>query len=176
MLQLELGRLKHDLGYCMPFKINTDVDPTIYGYREILLCAPVSLSGLAENIAGEMHITGQLTANLIICCSRCGAEFPLFMVLPFQEIYSSQDVLADAAGVQDKHSFSGTNIDLTPEALRNIFAELPMKPLCREDCKGLCGICGAKLNEEKCSCSTMETDSRWEILRVLLNDHTGKGV
>jgi uncharacterized protein len=176
MLQLELGRLKHDFGYCLPLDIRASFDPASYGYDDMLLCEPLVLLGQAENIVGEIHVAGQLSAGLSLNCSRCGATFPLRLSLPFTEIYCSQDVASDKAGEQDKQVFSGASIDLTPEALRVLFAELPMKPLCREDCLGLCPLCGADLNNGQCSCEDKETDPRWEKLRELLNDEAGKGV
>jgi uncharacterized protein len=129
---------------------------------------PLLLRGQAENIAGEILVTGELCAVLALNCARCGAALPLRLTLPFCETYSNQDVAPDEAGEQDKHVFSGANIDLTPEALRALFAELPMKPLCREDCQGLCPVCGADLNFEQCACADSKIDPRWEKLRDLL--------
>ena len=173
---LSLGRLKHDLGYRLVLDIQAAVNTAAYGYDDMPLGEPLALAGQAENIAGEIHVSGQLSANLVQKCSRCGTAVHMELSLPFREIYSSQDVPPDEAGEQDKHAFSGTNIDLTPEALRALFAELPMKPLCREDCRGLCPQCGADLNLEQCSCGSKEIDLRWEKLRNLLNDEAGKGV
>jgi uncharacterized protein len=176
MLQLELGRLRHDLGYCLPLELRADCDPVAYGYNNMLFNEPLILHGQAENIAGEIQVTGLLSAGLTINCSRCNTVFQLRLSLPFQEIYSSLDVPLDEAGEQDIHFFNGPGIDLTPEALRALFAELPMKPLCREDCRGLCPVCGVDLNLRQCSCEIKEIDPRWEMLRDLLNNETGKGV
>jgi uncharacterized protein len=51
----------------------------------------------------------------------------------------------------------------------SILLTLPLKPLCREDCKGLCPICGIDLNKSVCSCVKRETDPRWEKLKGLLD-------
>ena len=170
MLQLELGRLKHDIGFCLPLDIAAASDPAAYGYNDMSLNGPLKLCGRAENIEGEIQVTGLLFANLALNCARCDTVFPLQLSLPFQEIYSSENVTPDEAGERDKHVFSGGSIDFTPEALRAIFTQVPMKPLCREDCRGLCPICGADLNLGQCSCGGKEIDPRWEKLRDLLND------
>jgi uncharacterized protein len=47
------------------------------------------------------------------------------------------------------------------------YLALPMKPLCREDCKGLCPICGVNRNRETCSCRSEWVDPRMEALRKL---------
>ena len=178
MLQLELGRLKHDAGYRLPLNLNAVCDPAACGYHDMRLKAPLVLNGLAENIGGEIQVTGQLFATLLVSCSRCGADFPFSLTLPFLEIYSSQEAPPDEAGEQDKHVFAGASIDLTPEALRALFAELPMKFLCREDCLGLCPACGADLNSGQCSCFSQEIDPRWDKLRDLIkkDQQAGKGV
>ena len=167
MLRLELGRLKHDVGNCLSFDMTADVDSADYGYGDMPLFAPLVLQGKAENMDGEILLTGQLKATLAIACSRCGLVFPLPFSLPFSEIYTAQDAALDEEGLQDKHAFSGTSIDLAPEALRALYGQLPMKPLCREDCQGLCPHCGTDLNRASCSCAVKETDPRWEKLREL---------
>jgi uncharacterized protein len=55
--------------------------------------------------------------------------------------------------------------DLVREA---IILSLPLKPLCSEDCKGLCPICGTDLNRSQCSCVKERTDPRWDQLKGLL--------
>lgn len=55
------------------------------------------------------------------------------------------------------------------EALREYsLLELPMQPLCRPDCRGLCPTCGTDLNVEQCSCAETSVDERFEALRALL--------
>ena len=50
--------------------------------------------------------------------------------------------------------------------------ELPMQPLCRTDCKGICPICGADRNTEECRCQDEETDDRFAALKALLDDNS----
>jgi uncharacterized protein len=51
-----------------------------------------------------------------------------------------------------------------------IILSLPLKPLCSEDCKGLCPICGTDLNKSRCNCERKESDPRWEKLKGLLGN------
>jgi uncharacterized protein len=57
-------------------------------------------------------------------------------------------------------------IDLGPLVHEAILGELPMAPLCRDDCQGLCASCGVNRNEEQCSC-VAPLDPRWASLDVL---------
>lgn len=57
------------------------------------------------------------------------------------------------------------------EALREYaLLEMPMQPLCRTDCKGLCPTCGADRNQGDCGCSSDDTDDRFAVLKRLLNE------
>jgi uncharacterized protein len=55
-----------------------------------------------------------------------------------------------------------------------IILAVPLKPLCSEDCKGLCPICGTDLNRSQCSCVKKETDPRWDKLKGLLSEKPGR--
>lgn len=57
--------------------------------------------------------------------------------------------------------------DTDPILFEQLQLNIPMKPLCRLECKGLCPICGADRNEEECSCTDQTTDPRWQVLAGL---------
>ncbi len=59
-------------------------------------------------------------------------------------------------------------LDLSEIVRQAIILALPVTPLCREDCAGLCPICGANRNEEQCDCEDADVDPRWEALSALL--------
>jgi uncharacterized protein len=60
-------------------------------------------------------------------------------------------------------------LDLGPLLREQAWVDIPMKPLCRPDCQGLCPQCGADLNHESCECDRTEIDPRLAILRDLIN-------
>ncbi|HJV09433.1 MAG TPA: DUF177 domain-containing protein, partial [Acidimicrobiales bacterium] len=59
------------------------------------------------------------------------------------------------------------SVDLEPLVREALVLDLPLAPLCEEDCRGLCPTCGADLNLGDCDCPPAETDSRWAALDVL---------
>jgi DUF177 domain-containing protein len=59
-------------------------------------------------------------------------------------------------------------VDLTETVRQAFMLEIPLKPICSENCRGLCPSCGVNLNEETCGCSGDEIDERWEGLKDLL--------
>jgi len=58
-------------------------------------------------------------------------------------------------------------LDLTEAIRQNAIVAIPMKPLCREDCAGICPKCGKDLNQGECGCPTEEVDPRWAKLLKL---------
>jgi uncharacterized protein len=67
----------------------------------------------------------------------------------------------------DAYRVGGTEIDLEPMLRDALTLALPLNPVCREDCAGLCAHCGKDLNEGACDCVEDTTDPRWEALASL---------
>ncbi|MBF8266982.1 MAG: hypothetical protein HW388_490 [Dehalococcoidia bacterium] len=123
-------------------------------------------------------VSGKIEANASGPCSRClnPIEYPVRFrmeeeYLPTVDLGSGMPLevpeVKDGAFTIDSHHI----LDLT-EAVRQYFiVNLPMKPLCKEHCAGLCPRCGANLNEGGCDCSA-QVDPRWSALLDLLP--TGK--
>jgi uncharacterized protein len=61
----------------------------------------------------------------------------------------------------------GDSFDSRPLVLEQVALGVPMKPLCREDCRGLCPVCGVDRNESSCDCAAQTTDPRWAGLAAL---------
>lgn len=66
--------------------------------------------------------------------------------------------------------FFGRVIDIMPQIQESVYALLPTKVLCKEDCKGLCPNCGMNLNEGSCSCQNENVDPRLEALRNFMSE------
>ncbi len=69
---------------------------------------------------------------------------------------------------EETYELGSDYLDLAPLARDAILLDLPLAPLCREDCAGLCPTCGADRNEEACDCPTEVIDPRWVALEALL--------
>lgn len=65
-------------------------------------------------------------------------------------------------------------VDISQNLLDELMLALPFKPLCKEDCKGLCVNCGTNLNEEQCNCKVEKIDTRWSALADLRDKLTDK--
>jgi uncharacterized protein len=150
----------------------------------------VEVNDILENegaqipVRGELKLTlanrrilvqGKLEIEVQLVCSRCLKPFKCTIPLDIEEEYypaidintGSRLPPPDETGafMIDEHHI----LDLT-EAIRQYkVIALPMKPLCREDCAGICPTCGKNLNEEECCCPSGEVDPRWGELLKLRN-------
>lgn len=119
-------------------------------------------------------VTGDLATTIEVACSRCLAAVRVPLTLQLQEeYYPSVDALTGALlpapedptdFVIDEHHV----LDLSEAVRQQVLVAVPMQPLCRPDCAGLCPDCGADRNLGLCACSSEEFDSRWTSLSGLL--------
>jgi uncharacterized protein len=125
-------------------------------------------------------VQGRLETQTEITCSRCLQPFTQKIPLKIQEeFFPTIDIITGArlpkpedpgSFIIDEHHI----LDLTEAIRQYIVTALPMKPLCKEDCAGLCAVCGKDLNQGKCGCTLEETDPRWAELLKLKNSNKVK--
>ena len=68
-------------------------------------------------------------------------------------------------GEAEEDVYSGKEIDLDPILREQLLLALPGYPVCKDDCKGLCPVCGANLNDRECGCDRHVPDPRWAGLK-----------
>ncbi len=120
--------------------------------------------------SSTVFIRGSLSANLGIACSRCleevnlsvGGDFAYTLVPLTTETREDLELQAEDLEVS---SYQGDFIDLAPIIYEQIILQIPIKPLCSEDCKGLCPHCGTNLNVASCNCNLEIIDDRLAVLK-----------
>ncbi len=126
----------------------------------------------------QVALTGRVRCTIATVCDRCLAPISYPLDFEIQEILMSThdvDVLASHDG--DKEMLESENwvyddvhLDLNYLVLNAILTQLPLRHLCRDDCKGLCPHCGKNLNDGACNCENKEIDSRWAALAQLMEE------
>ncbi len=122
-------------------------------------------------------VKSTLHTDVELPCSRCLSSFSCPLTLNIEEEYfPTTDVvtgaslpLPDEPGyfTIDEHNI----LDLTEAIRQYALLTIPMKPLCREDCAGLCPTCGCNLNQAICNCPSKPVDTRWsELSKLVLVD------
>ncbi len=125
----------------------------------------------------EYFCQGTVHASVNVECSRCLTGFDKQFENSVDFIACSESLHADEGDVFDSEDYAffvGGDIqaDITDIVRQSIILSLSLKPLCSEDCKGLCAQCGVNLNEQTCSCETEKIDPRWESLKKLSEQTT----
>ena len=146
-------------------------------------------NGVEYHVRGEVTLVrsnisilvqGRLETQAEMTCSRCLKPFTLKITLKIQEeFFPTIDIITGARLPKpvDPGSFTIDEhhiLDLTEAIRQYIITALPMKPLCKEDCAGLCSTCGKDLNQGDCGCKQEEIDPRWAELLKLKNSNKVK--
>ena len=138
---------------------------------EPVLTGPVRLL----HSQGGVLVQGKLHAQATLSCSRCLEPVAVPLDVELEEIFTPTiDILTGrpitseevdrALWIDDRHL-----LDLSEVLRQDVLLALPMHVLCREECRGLCPVCGQNLNQGSCSC-TPEPDARWAALLDLLKE------
>lgn len=135
--------------------------------------------------ADVIHSDGEFVADVRAkgtaeaACARCLEPVRLPLDVRFREIFR-QGAAAPGERERDQEEdeityFQGDFIDLTPSVAENLALGIPMKTLCRADCRGLCPTCGKNLNEGHCQCPVPIGDPRLAVLRDLIRPESDDG-
>ena len=126
--------------------------------REIEIEKPIELELEIFNTRDSFVVEGKLKAELILSCSRCLQKYNSPV-----ELDISEDVLKSE--MEDEEE-----LYLDEIVMDNIILSLPMKPLCSDNCKGICPECGQDLNEGECDCEVEALDPRLAKLKDFYNN------
>jgi uncharacterized protein len=130
--------------------------------------ADVALALRFEAVSEGVLVTGSAVAPLTGECSRCLDSVASTTEVSFQELYLYQSAAADEAADDEERFLDGDLLDLEPAFRDAVVLALPLSPLCREDCPGLCPECGAHLAEVGPDHEHGENvDPRWAALRQI---------
>lgn len=101
-------------------------------------------------------------------CDRCGKEFNSKLNSEYKMVYLMNEKPAETDSIFVTYlSKTEDKIEIKNDVREFALLAVPMKNLCKEDCKGLCYKCGADLNTEQCKCTNDEIDPRWKPLMNL---------
>jgi uncharacterized protein len=102
----------------------------------------------------DVFLRGTLTGALEFSCARClePAKVPVRIPVQISFVASSEDDEEESDDDVDVAHFDGNEIDIGPELREQILLNMPINPVCREGCAGLCPTCGVNRNETTCDC------------------------
>lgn len=118
-----------------------------------------------EAVVEGVLVSGTVTATVTGECGRCLEPVRSEISVELQELYAYPDSATDASADEDEVGrLSGERLDLQPAVRDAIVLALPLSPLCRDDCRGLCSGCGTRWDELPADHTHETTDPRWAAL------------
>ena len=148
---------------------------SVEGAPVLGLATPLRVRVKASKVGDKYLLAGRVSGAVSLKCDRCLEAFRSDLEIPFSVFLVSPksgqseaeaELLDEDLEVDFIH---GETLDLDATIKEQIFLSLPMKSICKEECLGLCLLCGANLNEGPCHCSQRKTSlvfSKLESLKI----------
>jgi uncharacterized protein len=141
---------------------------------EIAVSGVVQVHGRLTKMAEQIYFQGSIRGIMTAPCSRCLEIVHANFVVETRVVFlpSTSDVSGDESGLVssdeiDLYFHDGVMLDLRPLVRDQVVLAFPVQLLCREDCAGLCQVCGKNQNVESCACQAPGGDPRFAILQQL---------
>ncbi len=166
-----------------PIEYDVELDPGVVDFgEEAEQEGPLATAGLAEvihehrgpkDIVADIRLRGQFKGNFQVPCARCVEAVTIPLAAEFDLIFRPAGADADPpersiTAPETEIGYYQKDSLLLEDVLREqVLLSLPVRTLCKPDCKGLCPRCGQNRNLEACSCEEGPADPRWEALSGL---------
>jgi uncharacterized protein len=159
-LRRSLGNRRHELR-------SGPIDELRVADSRVPSGAEASADLTLDSVDGGIEVAGTVLAPWEGECRRCLKPVSGTVGAEVREVYRPRPPGEPPDQDEETYPLSGELLDLRPLVRDAILLELPIAPLCGEDCEGLCPTCGADLNDGPCGCPPPSGDPRWAALDVL---------
>lgn len=129
---------------------------------------PVDLR-IANQENKRLLIQGDVDLSLLVPCSRCLEEVPTDIHFTIDKELKLENSAVKDEEMEETDYLIGFHLDIDKLVYGEILVNWPMKVLCKEDCKGICKVCGANLNKGDCGCQRTEFDPRMVAVQDVFN-------
>jgi len=166
MLLVDVAKLKRSPGDSARYDLQAELPPLELPGESASFAGLVRAGLEVINTGKTLAVEGVVSGRLRLNCGCCLEPYDY----PFEVAVEETYIPASEGGGEEAVPFSGDYLDLTPEVLKSIILTLPMKMVCREECRGLCPQCGRNLNEGMCGCENEDIDPRLSVLKNLFKE------
>ena len=129
-----------------------------------LEASPIDAALRLESVVEGILVSGRVRGRTTVRCARCLSDVSTPIELDVCELFITENRRLPE---EEAYRLSGADMDLEPMLRDAVALALPLNPLCREDCLGLCATCGRDLNQGPCACRDDTPDPRWAALAGL---------
>jgi uncharacterized protein len=155
-------------------RVEETIDPSAMqlDMPDYSLTEAISFSGRAARSGENVTLKGNLTGLVDSRCGRCLNDFTMSIDMTVDTVFvpraEREDDETEVVDVDESFSYyDGDSVDLPREVKELILVNLPIRPVCRKDCRGLCPRCGVDLNMDTCRCSDESGLSPFDKLKEL---------
>jgi len=142
--------------------VEAEVDAEAFDFADPRIAdAPVAVRLRLESLSDGITVHGTASFRVRGECRRCLASIDAETTVELSELF--QVTLSDP----DAYPIELDQVALLPMVRENVLLAVPLAPLCRPDCAGLCQNCGRELNSGGCGCAAPAADERWAALDAL---------
>lgn len=164
-MRIDLKEIMAKEASVYPFEYSMDLSGLeLYGDHPFT--EPVSVRGKVENRAGVLELKASVDTDIHYRCSRCAKDSAKKYHTDVFHVLSSEGEDSD---IDDVFPIEGTEVDVDSAVKSAVILNYDMVNLCRPDCRGLCPICGADLNDGDCGCSQKNEGGALSRLGELLD-------
>jgi uncharacterized protein len=154
--------LKNITENLMNYEGSIECDNLINNGDEIDFIEPMKFIGTLKKGMDFVEISGRVISKFTTNCHLCGEKTEKELEFEIFETYRREPG-------EEEYPLVGDEVDFDDMILENFRRNLPVKILCKDDCKGICTKCGKNLNVEKCNCSNIEkTNPAFDVLNKLI--------
>ncbi|HZX11504.1 MAG TPA: DUF177 domain-containing protein, partial [Acidobacteriota bacterium] len=118
---------------------------------------------------------GRIRTTMSFICCRCLSPFEFEINSTFDLVYLPEELEEEKEQLEtedlQKNFYYNRRVDIRRIILEQLNLTFPTRPLCSEDCPGLCPVCGKNIREGKCSCNLDKKDTRLNKLKIFLKDN-----
>jgi uncharacterized protein len=166
-LKIDVTELRRGIGREATYEFREAVSPMGLAGETVTFdpaLVTLRLVNAGESLGGYFEVSG----GAHVLCSRCLKPVTVPLEIEFMVIYQQAPATPGEDDTEEVVFYRENLIDVSEDIRQHLVLELPMKPICTSDCKGLCPRCGKDLNQGDCGCPKSDDDSPMSVLKDLL--------
>lgn len=149
--------------------IDMDTFSSKLGDFPITRKAPILLT-IRNEENRQLHLEGSVEIEVTIPCDRCLTEVPTTLHFDIDRTLSITDGVATDEEMEITDYLIGFELDVDKLVYAEILVNWPMRVLCKDDCQGICKVCGTNLNSGSCDCQRTELDPRMAAIQDIFHN------
>ncbi len=165
-MELNVAEALKRVGQQYSFSLEETLAPLSYGGYVIELAAPLSVSGTYAFNGEGFQLEAQANTMVRTQCARCGEPFEWAYGFSLNEQFTK----TSDPDEDDRYPYAGERLNLDQAVMDNFYLHLPMVEVCKEDCKGLCPVCGVNRNQHVCTCTKQDAPGPFSALAALTHE------